>query len=41
VAEAAGAADVAPEVVTAAEAEQEVSDTDQRQLEKLIAELTG
>jgi transcriptional regulator with XRE-family HTH domain len=41
VAEAAGAADVAPEVVTAAEAEQQVSDTDQRQLEKLIAELTG
>lgn len=41
VAEAAGAADVAPEVVTAAEAEQEVSDSDRRQLEKLIAELTG
>ena len=41
VAEAAGAADVAPEVVTAAEAEQKVSETDQRQLEKLIAELTG
>lgn len=41
VAEAAGAADVAPEVVIAAEAEQQVSDADQRQLEKLIANLTG
>ena len=40
-AEAAGAADVAPEVVTAAEAEQQVSDADQQQLEKLIADLTG
>lgn len=41
VAEAAGAADVAPEVITAAEAEQQVSDADQRQLQKLIANLTG
>jgi transcriptional regulator with XRE-family HTH domain len=41
VAEAAGAADVAPEVVAAAEAERQVSDADQRQLEKLIADLTG
>jgi transcriptional regulator with XRE-family HTH domain len=41
VAEAAGAADVAPEVVTAAEAEQRISDADQQQLEKLIADLTG
>lgn len=41
VAEAAGAADVAPEVVRAAEAEQEVSDVDRQRIETLIANLTG
>lgn len=41
VAETAGAADVAPEVVVAAEAEQPISEADQRQLEKLIADLSG
>ncbi len=41
VAEAAGAADVAPEVITAAEAEQQLSEADRHQLEKLIANLTS
>jgi transcriptional regulator with XRE-family HTH domain len=40
-AEAAGAADVAPDAVTAVEAEQRVSDTDRQRLEALITDLTG
>jgi DNA-binding XRE family transcriptional regulator len=41
VAEAAGAMDVAPDVVMAAEAEQPVADHDNRRIEALIAELGG
>lgn len=41
VAEAAGALDVAPDVVVAAEAEQPVRDQDRRRIEALIAELGG
>jgi len=41
VAEAAGAMDVAPAVVMAAEAEQSVADHDRRRIEALIAELVG
>lgn len=40
VAEAAGALDLTPEVVVAAECEQPVSEDDQRRIEKLIVELT-
>ena len=41
VAEAAGALDVAPDVVLAAEAEQPVGDQDRHRIEALIAELSG
>jgi DNA-binding XRE family transcriptional regulator len=41
VAEAAGAMDVAPDAVMAAEAEEPVSDDDRRRIESLIAELAG
>lgn len=40
VSEAAGALDLTPEVVVAAESEQPVTEDDQRRIEKLIAELT-
>jgi hypothetical protein len=40
VAEAAGAIDVAPDVVVAAESEQPVAEQDQRRIEALIDELT-
>jgi hypothetical protein len=41
VAEAAGAMQVSPDVVVAAEAEQPVADEDRRRIEALIAELSG
>src|SRR6516165_6496175 len=41
VAEAAGAMDMAPDVVSAAEAEEPVTDHDRRRIESLIAELGG